>query len=234
MKYYFKWNGVSSDTKGIKLQEMPPIIRPQERVRHVTIPGRGGDVTLTEDSDIYESYIQTIPLAIDNASDVSAAEKWLRGNGNVIFCGQPTLQQQARVINSVEFRKHSKHSNWYEGEVQFYCQPLKEPVTSSTTTVTSSGTTVNNPGDVISRPKFTVTGSGNVTISCGGRTIALIGMPSSGTWVVDSELEWVTSGGTPQQGVFTGQFPRMNPGNNTVLFTGSVTSIVIDGRFRYL
>ena len=74
MKYSFTWKGTSSSTKGIKLQEMPPIIRPQERVEHVTIPGRPGDVTLTEGDDIYESYIQTIPLIVDSAANVSEAE----------------------------------------------------------------------------------------------------------------------------------------------------------------
>ena len=232
MKYWFEWNGVKSTTKGIKLQEMPQIIRPEERIEHVTIPGRAGEVTLTEGEDIYNSYIQTIPLIIESAANVSAAEAWLRGSGYVTFGGQSGKKQKARVINSVEFRKHSPNSSWWEGEVQFYCAPLKEDTTSTDTEVESSGTTVNNPGDVISRPMITVTGSGDVTITIGGKTIAITGLETG--WKVDSELQWVLDGSEPQQGVYTGEFPVFQPGNNTVAFTGSITKLTIDGRWRYL
>lgn len=232
MKYWFEWNGVKSTTKGIKLQEMPQIIRPEERIEHVTIPGRAGEVTLTEGDDIYNSYIQTIPLAIDSAANVSAAEKWLRGSGYVTFGGQSTLKQQARVINSVEFRKHSRNSSWWEGEVQFYCDPLKELITEAAVEVTSSGATVNNPGDTVSRPLITVTGSGDITITIGGKTIAIEGLTSG--WKIDSDLQWILDGTTPKQGVYTGEFPVFNPGNNTVAFTGSITKLTINGRWRYL
>lgn len=232
VRYYFEWNGVRSDTKGIRLQEMPHIIRPQERVEHVTLPGRTGELTLTEGADIYESYIQTIPLIIDNAADVAAAEAWLRGDGYVTFSCQPTLKQRARVINSVDFHKHSRNSNWWVATVQFYCFPLKEPKTAMAQEVTSSGTTVTNNGSAVSRPKITIEGSGNITLSAGGKTLVLTGVSSG--WVVDSEMEWVLENNAPKPGVASGEFPVLNPGNNTMLFTGSVTKLTIDKRERYL
>ena len=232
VRYYFEWNGVRSDTKGIRLQEMPKIIRPQERVEHVTIPGRAGELTVTEGDDIYESYIQTIPLIVDNAADVEAVESWLRGGGYVTFSCQPTLKQQARVINSVEFKKHSKNSSWWEATVQFYCHPLKELKTTTDQEVTSSGTNVKNNGKTVSKPKITITGSGNMTITAGGNTLVLTGITSG--WVVDSEMEWVMDGSTPKPGVASGDFPVLNPGNNALQFTGSITKLTVDKRERYL
>lgn len=233
MKYSFTWKGTDCTTKGIRLREMPQIIRPEERVEHVVLPGRAGELTLTQGADIYNSYIQTIPIAVDNASDLSTAEQWLKGEGYVTFSCQPTLKQKARVINAVTFTKHSKNSTWWEGEVQFYCEPLKEPTSGSTTNVTSSGTVVNNPGDVTSRPLITITGSGTVTVTIGGNTLTITGV--SNGWMIDSDLEWVTnSSGAPQMGVYSGKFPVFAPGNNTVQFTGSISKLVIDGRWRYL
>ena len=136
MKYWFEWNGVDCRTKGIRLQSMPEIQRPEERVSHVVIPGRAGELTQTEGADIYNSYIQTIPLIIDNAADVSAAEKWLRGDGYVTFSSQQNLKQRARVINAVTFTKHSRNSSWWEGQVQFYCEPLKEQKSETAVEVT--------------------------------------------------------------------------------------------------
>ena len=232
VRYYFEWNGVRSDTKGIRLQEMPKIIRPQERVEHVTIPGRTGELTVTEGDDIYESYIQTIPLIVDNAEDVAKVESWLRGNGYVTFSCQPTLWQAARVINSVEFKKHSKNSNWWEATVQFYCHPLKALKTATGQEVTSSGTNVKNNGDTVSKPKITITGSGNITLTAGGKTLVL--MDASSGWVVDSEMEWVMSAGVPLPGVASGDFPVLNPGDNALLYTGNITKLIVDKRERYL
>lgn len=233
MRYWFEWNGTDCRTKGIRLRSMPEIIRPEERVGHVVIPGRAGELTVTEGDDIYNSYIQTIPLAIDSLADVAAAEAWLRGDGYVTFCGQPTLMQRARVINAVTFTKHSKNSAWYEGDVQFYCEPLKQQVTESAVEVTASGTVIENPGDVVSRPKITITGSGDITIRI--RTTAISLTDAATGWIVDSDLQWVTnSSGTPQMGVYTGNFPVIAPGENTVQFTGNVTKLTIEGRWRYL
>ena len=233
MRYWFEWNGTDCRTKGIRLRSMPELIRPEERVGHVVIPGRAGELTVTEGDDIYNSYIQTIPLAIDNATDVAAAEAWLRGDGYVTFCNQPTLMQRARVINAVTFTKHSKNSAWYEGDVQFYCEPLKQQATESAIEVTSSGAVIENPGDVVSRPKITITGSGDITIRI--RTTAISLTAADTGWIVDSDLQWVTnSSGTPQMGVYTGNFPVIAPGENTVQFTGNVTKLTIEGRWRYL
>ena len=52
---YFIWNGVNSSTKHIIMNDRAPIIRPEERVNHVTIPGRMGELTQVEGEDIFSS-----------------------------------------------------------------------------------------------------------------------------------------------------------------------------------
>ena len=212
---------------------MPSVQRPEERVSHVVIPGRSGELTQTEGTDIYNSYIQTIPLIIDNEADVRTAEKWLRGDGYVTFSGQSDLKQRARVINAVTFTKHSKNSLYWEGEVQFYCDPLKAKISDEPVEITESGTQITNPGDVESRPLITIAGSGNVTVRIGTKSLSITGAASG--WQIDSDLEWVMNAiGYPQMGVYTGVFPTIPVGNSTVQFTGEVTKLTIDGRWRYL
>ena len=96
-KYWFKWNGDRSDSKNIILNAAPQIVKPEERVKHVTIPGRSGEVTLTEGERVYQSYIQTIGIAVHGASQVPVVENWLTGDGVVTFSSQPELEQAARV-----------------------------------------------------------------------------------------------------------------------------------------
>lgn len=232
MKYSFTWNGVSSTSEGIRLREMPQIVRPEERVNHIVIPGRSGELTETEGTDIYNSYIQTVPIAVDSLAHVKDIEWWLRGDGYVTFCNESNRKQRARVINAVTFQKHSKNSSWYEAEVQFYCDPLKEALTESSVEITSSGGTITNPGDVESRPLITIIGSGDITIRINDRALVLEGVVSG--WKVDSDLEWVIDGTTPLSGVCSGDFPRIRTGESAVQWTGNVTKLIILPRWRYL
>ena len=232
MKYSFTWNGVSSTSEGIRLREMPQIVRPEERVNHIVIPGRSGELTETEGTDIYNSYIQTVPIAVDSLAHVKDIEWWLRGDGYVTFCNESNRKQRARVINAVTFQKHSKNSSWYEAEVQFYCDPLKEALTESSIEITSSGGTITNPGDVESRPLITIIGSGDITIRINDHALVLEGVESG--WKVDSDLEWVIDGTTPLSGVCSGDFPRIRTGESAVQWTGNVTKLIILPRWRYL
>ena len=232
MKYSFTWNNVLSTSEGIIMQDMPKIIRPEERVNHITIPGRSGELTETEGTDVYNSYIQSVPIAVNSLSNVKAIEKWLRGSGYVTFCNESNRKQRARVINAVTFTKHSKNSSWYEAEVQFYCDPLKEAINETSVEITSSGATITNPGDVESRPLITITGSGDITIRINDRALALESVVSG--WKVDSDLEWVIDGTLPLSGVCTGDFPRIRTGESAVQWTGSVTKLTILPRWRYL
>ena len=232
MRYSFTWNGVSSRDMGIYLREMPEIVRPEERIQHVTIPGRAGELTQTEGADVYNSYIQTIPIAVYTEAAVRAAEAWLRGAGSVSFGGQPDPKQNARVINAVTFQKHSRGSVYWDAQVQFYCEPLKSKVTTEADIELTESGTVNNPGDVTAFPRIVIDGSGDITISAGGKSISLTGI-QTGT-VVDCETGWVIYNNAALAGVYTGNFPELPAGDSMVSFTGNVTKLTITPRWRYL
>jgi phage-related protein len=230
--HYFLWNGVDSRNKHIRVPNRIPVIRPEERVKRITIPGRSGELTETEGTDIYESYIQTIPITIEGAANIQAAEAWLRGAGKVTFDSQSGLEQDARVYGSFELSKHSRNRDKWHGNIQFYCNPIKRDRTESVVTVTTSGTGLNNPGDMVAYPLIKITGSGLVTVGAGGNILTIPECQSG--WIIDSENEWILSGTTPQEKACTGAFPILKTGANTVTFTGSVTKLEITPRFRYL
>lgn len=231
MIYSFTWNGVSCRDKGIRLQSMPEIVRPEERVTHVTIPGRNGEMTLTEGEDIYNSYIQPIPITVYTEEAVREAERWLRGDGDVTFSGQPDRVQKARVINAVTFTKHGRNSVWWDAEVQFYCEPVKRSTAEEDIEIATSGTGITNPGDLKAYPRITIEGSGLVTVSIGGRTLTIPECVDG--WVIDSENEWILNGSLPVMNACSGSFPIFSTGENAVLFTGA-TKLTITPQWRYL
>ena len=231
-RLYFIWNGADSRTKNIRLRNRMPIIRPQERVEHITIPGRNGELTQLEGEDIYESYIQTAQITVEGKTNVPEAEAWLRGDGYVTFDSQPLLQQRARVINAVTFEKHSRNLDLWHGDVQFYCEPMKHLIAEEDIEVTSSGTTLTNPGDLPAFPLIEITGSGTVSIAVDGISLVIPDLESG--WVADCENQWILDNGIPQMNAWTGTFPQIPVGESTITFTGSITKLTITPRWRYL
>ena len=236
---YFIWKGIDCRDMGVKLSGPVPIIRPEERVQHVEIPGRDGDLTELESDDndqIYNSYIQTATIMVQGGYRVREIYNWLKGAGYVTFHGEPDRKQAARIVGAITLNKHSRNLDWWVGEVQFYCQPLKQKLTEDTVTVTSSGTAVMNAGDKRSRPKITAKASGSsMTITAGGKSLTITGLTSGSEYIIDSEIMEVSNADRSAllTGNSTGEFPRMAPGSNTI--TGSGWSkLVIDRRERFL
>lgn len=233
---FFIWKNADCRSMGITLPAPPQIIRGEERVSHVTIPGRAGELTLTEGDDIYQSYIQTVTIQMRGGMRVREILDWLKGDGYVTFGGEPDRRQKARVIGAVSMNRHSKNTDYWTGEVQFYCEPLKELLNPATTEITSSGSTVANAGDVKSRPKITATASStSMTITAGGKTLEITGVTSADQYIIDCEAGMVTNAaGTENMTAnSSGSFPELLPGGNTI--TGSGWSkLVFDRRERFL
>ena len=165
MYSYFIWNGVHSRDMGIYLSGPAPIMRGKERVSNMTVLGRAGTLTLTEGEDVYEPY--TVQLTVRAREPINTVYKWLRGSGYVTFSGEPDVRQPARIINQVQLTKISKHLSYWEGAVQFMCQPLKELIHEPEYAVTNGATLV-NLGDVTEKPVFTLEGAyGNIALGIG-------------------------------------------------------------------
>ena len=235
MVSYFVWNGVDSRSKGITLRGPAPIIKGEERVQHITIPGRSGDLTLIEGSSVYNSYIQTLSLSVSSALYVPQAYDWLRGSGFVTFSGEPTRKQPARVIGAVTLEKVSRNLDRWAGQVQFYCQPLKQLLSESPVTLTAAGTVKNN-GDVAAYPVIVATpatGQTTVVITVNGKSLTISNV--AGKIRVDCAAMEVSDENRTQ--ILTadsgGPFPVLLTGSNTVGGSGW-SQLVITKNERYL
>ena len=238
---YFVWNGFDCRSKGIIQRGPAAIVRPEERVQHVEIPGRSGDLTETEGEDIYNSYIQTVTISVRGGFRVREIYKWLRGSGYVTFSGEPDKRQKARVIGAITLNRISRNMDHWAGEVQFYCQPLKERLQETTETVELNGT-IRNSGDVTATPEILVTTTGtSVTLTLTGtgtpanNTITVTGLTQGTSVWIDSETMevWNYDRSALLTKLSTGNFPVLAPGANTLTGSGCL-SIQIKKRERFL
>ena len=239
---YFIWNDMDCRSMGIILTGPAAIVRGEERVKHVTIPGRAGELTLTEGNNIFQSYIQTVTIHVRGGFRVREVQNWLKGSGEITFSGEPDRKQKARVIGAVTLNKHSKNLDVWVGECQFYCEPLKEKLQPAKITLTTTGTTVRNDGDVTAKPIWRLEANNSASFSI---VTNATGSPEINTFTVECVNEHVyridsenmiiideTTGGNVTKDS-SGDFPVLKKGANTVGFSGT-DEIEIDKRERFL
>lgn len=221
MQSYFIWNGIDSRAMGVITRRHAPLIRPEERVEHVQIPGRSGDLTETEGENIYNSYIQTISFSVTDGSRVRDVFRWLRGSGTVTFSSDPDKEQDARVIGAVTLERVSRNLDRWAGQAQFYCQPLKKRIYDIAETLTAAGTIRNN-GDVDAYPVILAYpgAESSMTITVNGESFVITNI--RGVRRIDCGAKEVTN--SLRTAICTidssGPFPVLHPGSNTIAGSG--------------
>lgn len=225
---FFIWNGIDCRSKGVIMRGPAPIVRAEERVKHVEIPGVAGDLTETEGENIFNSYIQTVSISVRDAFNVRNIYKWLRGSGYVTFSGEPDRRQAARVIGAITLNRVSRNIDHWAGEVQFYCQPFKELLQARQNNIAPNDSVRNN-GDVTERPDWSFYATGtSALISVGGKSLAITGLTEGQAYLVRSDVEMVLTADrqTDLTANSVGDFPVLAVGDNTVTGSGWSTMTV--------
>lgn len=228
---YFVFNGVNSRAMGVHVVSYPPIMRPSRRVQQITLLGRAGDVTLPDGVDVYEAYNRGMNVANMPGAPLEPVLAWLRGSGSLILGNEPDYAYDVDMVAQLQMDKHFR--GCWSGQLMMHTQPFKRAaVTEDDITLTASGSTVTNPGGIAAHPLITLQASGTVTLRMGG---SLLTIPEAQDgMVIDTENQWLLVDGVPQIGAYSGDMPTLPVGTSAVLWTGSITSLVITPRWRYV
>lgn len=241
---FFVWKGFDCRSMGVILKGPVPIIRPEERVKHIQIPGRSGDLTELEGENIYNSYIQTANINVKGWMNVREVFQWLRGSDYVTFSGEPDRRQKARIIGAITLEKHSYNLDWWTGTCQFYCQPMKELLVDNAITITSSGTIITNIGDVRSKPLYKVTvASGKTSITLNAVIPGtVVSSPFTVTGLSGGSVIWIDCEtmevyNSDRSALLTknstGDFPDLRVGTNSIVGT-NWSEVKVTKRERFL
>ena len=232
MNDFFIWKGRNCREYGIHVTEQPQLTIPEERVTFTDVPGRSGSMTQVEGIDVYNDLTLTTTCFVADTLRVNEIAAWLKGAGTVTFANRQGGFYYARIVNQIPFERILRGHNNCSFAVNFRCKPFWYEENPETITLTAAANIVTNPGNVHSRPLMTVHGSGDITLIVGDEIIELNGLESEIT--LDSELQEAYFGDTPMNSIMEGDFPILLPGPNAISWTGDVTSIVIEPRWRYL
>ena len=94
-------NGVRSDLiKGLLIQELPPVIKPEMRTQIEEIDGRNGSVITYLG---YSAYEKDMTIGLFGSYDIDQIIRFFNSSGEVIFSNEPDKVYQYTIANDIEF-----------------------------------------------------------------------------------------------------------------------------------
>ena len=233
---WFSFGGISSESMGLRLLEMPKRRKAKKRGNYQTASGRDGDMW---DSDgAYEAYDITIKCESGDGYDENNVRAWLNGEHDLIFSDEPNLVYYALIREFVDFASKYQLFDTKLVTISVHVQPFRRMEPPATLEPISEPATITNPGTVYSLPKITIVGNGDFSLSINTQTMFFSDI--SGGVVLDSELQdaFVLDESVLCNDNVSGAFFRLEPGANMIGWTvddgANIESVTIEPRWRCL
>lgn len=224
-------NKNSFDDFGLIIERRPIVPAPKRRINQIQVLGRNG--SLTEDEGTYEDMEIPVNFAFvdkDNVYEKARLVKdWLVGSGDLVISDDTGYIYKVKFVRTTDIDRFMIIVGRFTAT--FVCEPFAYSTTQEIISITTP-TTIFNPGTYKSEPYIKVTGTGNITLTINGDVVILTAV--DGYIELDSSIGECYKDNTPMNNKMSGEFPTLQPGQNEISWTGNVTSIDINPRWRWL
>ena len=231
---WFEFKGVRSDSMSVRLMAMPERPKAARKGRKISVPGRDGDLWQGE-NDAREGISIRVECTTKDGYSAAEINKWLDGEGILRFSDEPNRAYRAQI--NEEWRRKNRFLSFDEQvfTVVFDCEPHRYIYPEPIDVIAENGGIIENPGTAYSLPRITIAGEGDMSVMIAGQRIDVL----AGSVIIDSELAicYESDGNyinPVDYRVIMDDFPRIPPGISTVTWTGNVSSVTVEGRWRYL
>jgi predicted phage tail component-like protein len=231
---YVIWNGKDSrDINGLLICELPPITKPQMRVKETAIDGVDGSII---EELGYEGYDKTIAVGLKIGADVDEIIEYFTGNGKIVFSNEPNKYYIASITKGIEYQRLLRYK---KANITLRVQPFKydnEEVEIYANTENQK-TSITNDGNYFSKPIITIKGEGTVVLSVNDTAICQYTFPENeNTVILDSEKQdaYLDSVDNLRNRQMVGEFPIFKKGVNVISWSGTVESLRIKKYSRWL
>lgn len=232
---WFEYAGIKSTDMHIRLVEMPVRQRSAARGEWLTASGADGDLWAAENAN--DAYDTEIICETADGCDEAALRAWLVGSGDLVISDEPDRVLRVSIYDGIDFPNKFQNFDRKAFTVPIRVQPYRYHHPPAAPFAVASGEYITNPGTAASRPKITVTGSGTVVVGINAVDITVADV--SGGCVIDCAAQDVFNA---EENALLNQytqidgdeFPVLTPGPNLITYSGSISQITIEPRWRDL
>ena len=224
-------NNKNTKTLGFALVGRPSIASAEKKYETTEVEGRDGALTRFLG---YEDLKFSLNFNILFQTDIKQKLREIKGvlaqASTLSFDDSPNFFYKIKRCQISETESVIKASGVFN--VDFIAEPF-EYQKASITAYTTKPITLTNQTTTTALPVIKIYGTGTVVLNVNGVGITLTGLTSSIT--LDSELQEAYTGlTTNMNSSMNGEFPVLKIGSNTITWTGTVTKVEIDPRWRWL
>lgn len=223
------WNNVDLKTKGIIVENIPTITKGKKRISTYEVEGRNG--LLMVDKGTYDSFICSLSCHFNEIHDIDAIKSFLDGYGTLTLDG--LREYEAVVNNQIDFEEVDR-SGFRKFPLQFLCNPIAHDIQPTSVEITEpTSLTINQTANTY--PIITIEGTGDVVVYINNKAFNLYNLNSEYTYTLDCNAkEIVDQLGRNCSNQMRYDFPYLKPGENTISYTGTITSFEIEYKKAYL
>lgn len=231
---WIAFKGISSSDMGVRVAKLPDVPVAGERGKAVEIPGRDGVLWLPDDS--FEAIEMKVELELTDTADISGLTAWLTGSGELVLSDMPEYGYRARVAKGFDLERGMYAAGRKKAVVHFTCAPFRYQAGSpEMEPITAAGLFAGN-GNWPALPAITVYGSGDINLMVNDATVLMTGV--DGHITLDCEAMMAFKDGVNASTQVTlmsddDLWPRLDPASNRISWSGSVSSVVIEPRWRW-
>lgn len=231
----FRFRGThSNEFAGLVVRTVNnPVLAPT-KINRVSIPGRDGSYVFENG---FENKVLEFKCALSKGnipqrrSKVREVAAWLSGTGDLVLDHEKNkVYKVVRVVSDVSL---SLSQVVDEFNLVFEVEPFQYGSQQMVSTDNPTSVSVTNNGTTNAETVVSVIGTGNVTVSCGGKSFTLTGMAEKTN--LDSRRMLVyTDTKENRMSIYSGSFIKLAPGANIIAVTGTVSNISIQFHDTYL
>lgn len=217
----------TSEFKGLVVKTVNNPLLPSKRINRVNVMGHNGEYIFENgyNNKVLEFKCMmakgTIKERRMRARDVAL---WLSGTGDLILDYED--DKTYKVVRTVSDVSLTVEQVVDEFSIIFEVEPFQYGSFQNFSVDNPTTVVITNNGNIEADTLISVTGTGDVTITCGTKTCALNGMTEKLN--LDNKRMLVyTDTLTNAISKHSGDFIKLTPGNNTLNITGSVSNLTV-------
>lgn len=230
-------DGVMSTDVGIHVKVFPPLVIPK---RH----GVKADVTGEQPAHMwhgaygYDEMMLPVEVYIDGNAARETVAAFLRPEvREIIFGDDPGYKLVGRCDDQIDLEKIMRGRLPRTATINYMCSPFKQLAWPGDALEVTAYTVLEHPGTARSTPKMTVWGSGDGVIVLRSKEEFVIhGLEEGKPMVIDSGAMICTDeeGEEDRSADTEGDYPVLEPGENSISLSGGITKVVIEPRWAWL